>query len=272
MNTKPEDIEALATFLRDHPRIVVLTGAGISLGAGIPTYRDQLGVWRHAEPVKHQDFLAHHSKRQRYWARSHRGWPAVRNANPTPAHLALAELERRGHIDTVITQNVDRLHQRAGSKRVVDLHGRLDRVVCLNCEAVVSRDAVQAQLREKNPPTEAVASARPDGDADLPRELESQFSVPRCIDCGGTVKPDVVFFGDNVPKARVKACMDAVDRSDALLAIGSSLQVFSGFRFCRRMTELGKPLAILNPGTTRADNLAQLKLVGDCQEVLAAIV
>ena len=272
MNTAHDNLHALRSFLDGCERIVVLTGAGISLAGGIPTYRDQDGVWRHSEPIKHQEFLREPRRRQRYWARSMRGWPAVRDATPTAAHSALAQLERSGRVDLLITQNVDRLHQRAGSERVVDLHGRLDRVQCLDCGAMTSRDAVQEQLLHHNGLLPVAASARPDGDADLPEHLERDFVVPLCPQCAGTVMPDVVFFGGTVPRPRVEYCMQALERADGLLVVGSSLQVFSGFRFCRRASESGVPIAILNPGKTRADALAGLKLDADCQSLLQAVV
>ena len=270
MSKLAKDIEALDEFLASHTRITVLTGAGISLASGIPTYRDKAGHWRHSEPIKHQEFLAESDRRRRYWARSMRGWPAVRDARPTAAHRALAILERRGHIDTIITQNVDRLHQRAGCARVIDLHGRLDRVQCLDCNGFHCRERIQQQLVRGNDSVRAATAARPDGDADLPADVERQFKVPACSACGGTLMPDVVFFGGTVPRSRVQACTDAVERSDALLAVGSSLQVFSGFRFCRQAQRLGKPLAVLNPGITRADDIAQLKVSADCQALLTA--
>lgn len=271
MGKQMTDRERLGEFLARHPRLTVLTGAGISRAAGIPTYRDGSGRWRHSTPVTHREFLTQHGRRQRYWARSLRGWPAVERASPTPAHRALADLESRGHIDTVITQNVDRLHQRAGSRRVIDLHGRLDRVQCLQCSALLSRGEVQRRLLLENGDAPAAAQVMPDGDAVLPAAEEAGFTVPDCAACGGILMPDVVFFGANVPRARVAACGKAIERSDALLVIGSSLQVFSGFRFCRMASELGKPLALVNPGVTRADRLAQLKLVEDCQTLLPAI-
>ncbi|MFT4520879.1 MAG: NAD-dependent SIR2 family protein deacetylase [Halioglobus sp.] len=271
MTLSTHDSQQLTDFLRANPRIVVLTGAGISQAAGIPTYRDAQGQWQHSAPIQEQEFLQQPARRQRYWARSMRGWPPVRDAIPTSAHRALTVLEQSGHIDTIITQNVDRLHQRAGSDRVIDLHGRLDQVRCLNCTANHSRDDIQSQLLEHNGATFATQSLRPDGDVDLPTEQEQHFSVPTCPLCDGIVMPDVVFFGGNVPRERVQQCMDAVERSDALLAIGSSLQVFSGFRFCRRAHQLGKPLMILNPGETRADPIASLKLAADCQRLLPEV-
>lgn len=271
MNDILNDLQSLRHFMGENPRLTVLTGAGISLAGGIPTYRDESGTWRHSEPIKHQEFLQEPARRQRYWARSMRGWPPVRDARPTAAHAALAALEQGSRVELLITQNVDRLHQRAGSERVIDLHGRLDRVRCLDCGGSHCRNAVQQQLEQANDDPGMAVAPRPDGDADLPDALERRFVVPPCPDCTGTLMPDVVFFGGTVPRERVQACMAALERSDALLVVGSSLQVFSGFRFCRRASELGKPVAIINPGTTRADNLATLKLNSDCQRLLAGV-
>lgn len=271
MSQAEKQIQKLQNFLDANPRIVVLTGAGISLAAGIPTYRDQEGQWRHSEPIKYQQFLNEPASRRRYWARSMRGWPAVRDAQPTAAHHSLTAMSQVGKIDTLITQNVDRLHQRAACEQVVDLHGRLDRVRCLQCQQIQSRDELQTHLLLNNSSAGKAAAPRPDGDSELVRDIEAQFQVPECNRCGGILMPDVVFFGDSVPKVRVQACMDAIERVDALLAIGSSLQVFSGFRFCRRANVLGKPLAIINPGVTRADDIAQLKVEMDCQVLLQAI-
>jgi len=275
MNASQDDARALSAFLIACPRVVALTGAGISLASGIPTYRDGAGRWRHSEPIKHQEFIGNPGRRQRYWARSMRGWPAVNNAIPNLAHRALASLERAGHVHTVITQNVDRLHQRAGSQRVIDLHGRLDRVTCLDCGALHSRELIQSALEKLNAPMgpsdpapARPGAARPDGDVDVPDALVDATRIPHCGQCRGVLMPDVVFFGGTVPKQRVAACMQALEKADALLVIGSSLQVYSGFRFCRRAVELGKPLAIINPGSTRADGLANLKLSVDCGELL----
>ncbi len=271
MNEEALALESLKAFLAANSRIVVLSGAGISAAAGIPTYRDQDGVWRHSKPIQHQEFLTERHRRQRYWARSMHGWPTVRDATPTSAHCALARLEDSDHVEAVITQNVDRLHQRAGSRSVIDLHGRLDKVRCLDCDAMYCRELIQRQLNLDNASAEAMAMIKPDGDAELDPDLESQFRVPACSECGGTLKPDVVFFGGSVPRERVEACNKAVARADGVLAIGSSLQVFSGFRFCRLANELGKPLAIINPGKTRGDEIAQLKIATDCQPLLHTI-
>jgi NAD-dependent SIR2 family protein deacetylase len=178
MSEERDNRKALQAFFAKNRRITVLTGAGISLAGGIPTYRDAAGTWQHSEPVKHQEFLQEPARRQRYWARSMRGWPPVRDAQPTAAHAALAALERRGQIELLITQNVDRLHQRAGSQQVVDLHGRLDRVRCLDCGRMHCRNRVQEQLASDNPQHGSATSPRPDGDADLPEVLERQLVIP----------------------------------------------------------------------------------------------
>ncbi|MEP6390957.1 MAG: NAD-dependent protein deacetylase [Halioglobus sp.] len=270
-NTRHTSSEAgrLAEFMDEHPRLTVLTGAGISADSGIPTYRDASGRWLPATPIQHQEFIADSSKRQRYWSRSLVGWPAMRDARPNAAHYSLTQLEDMGRIELLITQNVDRLHQRAGSINVVDLHGRLDRVICLNCEANISRQQMQIELETLNPKLkESSILPRPDGDADVPDALVSQVTVPSCKHCSGTLMPDVVFFGGTVPKPRVEKCMDAIDNCDALVVIGSSLTVYSGFRFCRRASALNKPLILINPGTTRADNLAEHKFTSDCATLL----
>ncbi len=267
------DATALAEFLTAHARVTVLTGAGISTGSGIPDYRDRDGNWKHARPMQFAEFKGTTAGRRRYWARSFIGWRRMSTANPNPAHHALAVLEHRNHIDTIVTQNVDGLHSRAGSERVVDLHGRLDRVVCLDCGWGEDRPSWQHRLETANPEwNQAVVAWKPDGDAVLADEDTSRFDVPPCPACGGIVKPDVVFFGENVPKDRVEAGYAAVERSDGLLVIGSSLMVFSGLRFPRRAHELGKPIAIVNRGRTRADELATLRLDKDCESALDQVL
>lgn len=272
MTTLLAEIQALENFIVDHPALVVITGAGVSAASGIPTYRDRQGTWRHSAPITHQEFMEDAGKRQRYWARSLVGWPTVRDARPNRAHAALARLEQRGSIRLVITQNVDRLHQRAGSIRVEDLHGRVDRVLCLQCPARFPREYIQRRLQQDNPGyREGSAATRPDGDAELPDHMVSSFVAPACVQCGGTLIPDVVFFGGSVPAMRVSTCMDAIAGADAVLAVGSSLKVFSGYRFCRYAAQLGKPLAIINPGLTRADPLASLRLQSECEPLLGAL-
>lgn len=251
----------LQEILLSHDSWVVLTGAGISADSGIPTYRDARGTWLSASPIQHQDFVTDPAARQRYWGRSMIGWPPVRDAQPNPNHTALVTFEQAGKTALLVTQNVDRLHQKAGSQRVVDLHGRLDRVICLDCSAGYTRDHVQAQLERLNPHHRGLAGGtRPDGDADLSPEQVQNIAILPCEACGGMLKPDVVFFGGSIPRERVSTCEDAITRADGLLVIGSSLQVYSGFRFCRQAHELGIPLVIVNEGLTRADELATLKI------------
>lgn len=263
---------SLRDFVAKHRRLVVITGAGISISSGIPAYRDRDGIWQHSAPITHQEFVSDAARRRQYWARSLLGWPAVRDARPNAAHRALAQLEQLGHIELLITQNVDRLHQRAGSVAVIDLHGRLDQVRCLDCADLVSREVIQQRLSRDNPRRAAQsASARPDGDADVSEEWVESITVPDCTQCGGTLIPDVVFFGGTVPGERVQICYDAIAEADALLAVGSSLQVYSGFRFCRLASKLNKPIALINPGNTRADPLAALKLSSECEPLLTAL-
>lgn len=258
----------LAAFIQRYPRLMVLTGAGVSTDSGIPDYRDSKGEWKRKPPVDHRDFMACEATRQRYWGRALIGWPLIRNSQPNPAHYHLAELERRGHIELLVTQNVDRLHQRAGSRNVVDLHGRADEIRCMDCTFRENRQAVHERSYDLNPAfRHYTADSAPDGDADLEVDFSS-FQVADCPDCRGILKPDVVFFGDNVPKLRVQQALDALQNSDALLVVGSSLMVYSGFRFCRYAKEWGKPIAALNLGRTRADDLLDLKLSAGIGETL----
>ncbi len=262
----------LGNFFERAGTVMALTGAGVSTASGIPGYRDKDGNWKNAKPVQFADFVASAGWRQRYWARSFIGWRRFSRAEPNRAHAALADLEARGYIDTLVTQNVDGLHQRAGSRRTVDLHGRLDAVRCLDCDAVIERDAWQTRLARHNPNFGVdAATVKPDGDAELGDAAHDTFVVPACERCGGTMKPDVVFFGESVPRQRVAEARSAVERSGGLLVVGSSLMVFSGLRFVRQAVEIGKPVAIVNDGRTRADDLATLKLEGDCGDVLDAL-
>lgn len=259
----------LATFIRRHPRLMVLTGAGVSTASGIPDYRDKQGEWKRKPPVDHREFIASAETRQRYWGRALIGWPLIRNSAPNPAHFHLAALERHGHVELLVTQNVDRLHQRAGSQRVVDLHGRADEIRCMDCTYRADRQTVHERSYELNPAfRHYTAQSAPDGDADLEVDF-SDFLVADCPHCRGILKPDVVFFGDNVPRERVQQAADALQHSEALLVVGSSLMVYSGFRFCRYAKEWGKPVAALNLGRTRADDLLDLKLNADIGATLA---
>ncbi len=265
------DSRTLAEFIDDAGSVAVVSGAGVSTDSGIPDYRDRDGEWKNAKPVQYGDFVSKPATRRRYWARSLIGWPQMADARPNAAHDALARIEIAGHIDTLITQNVDRLHHRAGSRRVIELHGALADVRCLSCDFISERRRWQERLAVANADWQpGDATPRPDGDVELADADYDDFDVIDCPDCGGIVKPDVVFFGESVPKTRVTAAMDAVDRADALLVVGSSLMVFSGFRFARRAAELEKPIAIVNRGRTRADDMATLKIDADCSSVLSA--
>lgn len=263
------DIDKLVEFLRRRKNITVLSGAGCSTGSGIPDYRDEDGNWKNAQPVQYRDFVDSDKVRQRYWARSFAGWRRINGAKPNAAHAALASLEQSGHVRSLITQNVDNLHRIAGSRMVIDLHGVLRKIRCLSCEVIGDRGDWQAMLEASNPHWSAQVSAyTPDGDAELSQSDHQDFNVPDCPACGGIIKPDVVFFGEAVPSARVNVATDRLQQSDALLVVGSSLMVFSGYRFARLAQAAEIPVVIINRGRTRADDLASQKMSGDCAEVL----
>ncbi|SOB78280.1 NAD-dependent protein deacetylase, SIR2 family [Marinobacter sp. LV10R510-11A] len=260
--------ELLADFIHRYPKLLILTGAGVSTDSGIPDYRDGEGAWKRKQPVQHREFMENFETRQRYWGRSLIGWPVMRNATPNPSHYYIADLELRNHSSLVVTQNVDRLHQKAGTHGVSDLHGRADEVLCMSCGYRCPRDDVHERCADLNPDfAQYEADVAPDGDADLDVDF-SGFRLTDCPQCSGILKPDVVFFGDYVPKQRVHSALDALKASDGLLVIGSSLMVYSGFRFCRYAKEFGKPIATLNLGRTRAEELADLKLNARIGETL----
>lgn len=266
---------ALADFATRHRRLFVLTGAGCSTESGIPDYRDVNGDWKRPSPVTYQAFTGEDATRRRYWARSLVGWPTMARARPGAAHRALAKLEADERIGLLLTQNVDGLHEAAGSRRTIDLHGRIDTVRCMGCDTRSTRAALQQALRERNPPWAALeARAAPDGDADLDGLDFSSFDVPACTQCGGMLKPDVVFFGESVPRDRVEAAFAALAEADAMLVAGSSLMVYSGFRFVQAAVAAGKPVAAVNLGRTRADELLTLKVerpVGEALDALAGL-
>ncbi|MDH5832469.1 NAD-dependent protein deacetylase [Luteimonas kalidii] len=256
-----ESAAVLRDWLALHRRVFVLTGAGCSTASGIPDYRDRNGEWKRTPPITLQALTGSDAAYRRYWARSSIGWPRFLAARPNAAHRALAELEARGTMHRLLTQNVDGLHQRAGNREVIDLHGRLDGVVCLGCGARSGREAIQADIEAANADWIAgPAGTAPDGDADLDDDAVTGFRPPWCEQCGGQLKPDVVFFGENVPRQRVADAQQALQASDALLVVGSSLMVWSGLRFVRMAATAGLPIAILNRGRTRADELATLRL------------
>ncbi len=252
---------------------VILSGAGLSTESGIPDYRGPTGLARRAEPMTYQAFTGTAGARQRYWARSHYGWRTIAAAIPNAGHYAVAELERRGLLAGIVTQNVDGLHQAAGARQVIELHGGLDRVVCLNCGERTSRAELDRRLRAANPGWDArVTSINPDGDANLADDRTAAFRIADCATCSGVLKPDVVFFGENVPRPRVDECYALVDRAAVVVVLGSSLTVMSGYRFVRRAAKLGLPIAIVNLGQTRGDALAQLTLAAPLGETLTALL
>lgn len=267
------EADSLVGFIREHARLTVLTGAGCSTESGIPEYRDDDGNWKHRQPMQYAEFVNDESQRRRYWAQSLAGWQRISSAKPNAAHHAIADLERCGYVSCVITQNVDNLHQAAGSQNVIDLHGVLQHIRCLECGTKSSRDDYQSRLRDCNPDWSASMTAiAPDGDARISVEDMRSFVIPGCLKCGGIVKPDVVFFGEPVPESRLKKAKQHLRQSRALLVIGSSLMVFSGYRFARFASAAGQPIAIVNRGTTRADELATHKLTANCAELLSQAV
>jgi NAD-dependent SIR2 family protein deacetylase len=253
--------------------LFVLTGAGCSTASGIPDYRDADGSWKRGRPIMLQDFVAHERSRQRYWARSLVGFRRMRAARPNDAHRALALLESQGRVTELVTQNVDGLHQAAGHRGVIDLHGRIDVVRCLACERRVPREVVQAELVERNPYFASLdALEAPDGDAALDGIDFAPFEVPACATCGGLLKPDVVFFGERVPSGRVQQAFAALEAADAMLVVGSSLMVYSGYRFAQAAARAGRPIAAVNLGTTRADELLTLKIMDRCADALSFLL
>lgn len=269
LDAEADALDPLVDLLRGR-RFTVLTGAGVSTESGIPDYRSPRPGPRPA-PMQHDTFVRDESARRRYWARSAVGYPRVSRAEPNAAHHALADLERRGLVAGVITQNVDGLHQRAGSRRVVELHGALRRVRCLACGIVTSRHDVQRRIAALNPTHPMEAALRPDGDAALAESNVVQFEVPPCETCGGILMPDVVFFGGSVPRETVEAAWRLYDEGEALLVVGSSLAVYSGFRFVVRAEKEGTPVGLLTLGSTRADGRVSAKVSAPLGVALPAL-
>ena len=250
-------------------KLLVLSGAGISTESGIPDYRSPERLKMPRNPMRYQEFVGSAAARQLYWARSLVGWSVVQRAKPNRAHRAVADLEKRGVVKGLITQNVDGLHAAAGSQEVLELHGGLDRVICLNCGSLEARPRMQRRMLHLNPEFETQSTAiAPDGDADLAKTLTDDFKVPPCLRCSGILKPDVVFFGENVPKERVERAWRMLEGSDALVVIGSSLTVFSGYRFVAKAAKVGMPVVIINRGPTRGDKDASLRIEANVGEVL----
>ncbi len=250
--------------------VVVLTGAGLSTESGIPDYRGATGRARRAEPMTYQTFTGSEAARQRYWARSHLGWRHIATARPNAGHRAVAALERRGLVRGIITQNVDGLHQAAGARNVTELHGSLHRVVCLSCWERTPRLSLDDRLQAANPAwRDRDTEINPDGDAAV--QDTSGFVIADCEGCGGVLKPDVVFFGENVPGIRVAACYDLVSAASSLVVLGSSLTVMSGYRYVRHAAARGIPVVIVNQGATRGDALAAATLDAPLGETLRAV-
>lgn len=269
---REDQVDAIVRFVQRHHRVFVLTGAGCSTDSGIPDYRDSAGNWKHRQPVRLQAFVRSQNTRQRYWARSLLGWQRIAGARPNAAHRALARLESAGYIHQLVTQNVDGLHQHAGSRRVIDLHGRLDTVECLDCGYRQSRSRLQRTLEALNPDFgDYPLVAAPDGDAQLEDAAVARFRIPECPHCGGVLKPAVVFFGESVPRGRVDASYARLAEAEGLLVVGTSLMVYSGYRFCRAATEMNKPVAAVNLGRTRADSELELKVEASCGDVLSQV-
>ena len=254
--------------------VLVLSGAGLSTESGIPDYRGPTGLARRATPMTYQTFTASTAARRRYWARSHLGWRHISRAVPNRGHHAVADLGRQGRLAGIITQNVDGLHQAAGAAGVTELHGSLHRVMCLSCGQRTARTDLHGRLEAANPGWGATAAAviNPDGDAVLADDATEWFRVVSCLACGGVLKPDVVFFGENVPRPRVEACYALVERASSLVVLGSSLTVMSGLRYVRHAAKLGRPVVIVNQGATRGDEYAAATLNAPLGQALAELV
>ncbi|KAF3334176.1 NAD-dependent protein deacetylase SRT2 isoform X2 [Carex littledalei] len=283
-----KDVNQLHEFIGRSRKLMVLTGAGISTESGIPDYRSPNGAYSTGfKPITHQQFVRSSHFRRRYWARSYAGWKKFIGSQPNTAHYALASLERVGRINFMVTQNVDRLHHRAGSNPL-ELHGTVYTVICLDCGASISRELFQEQIKAANPkwaaeieklesgPTgsdENLGVQRPDADVEIDKKFwEEEFDIPDCQDCGGVLKPDVVFFGDNVPKERADKVMKGARECDSFLVLGSSLMTMSAFRLARAAHEANTPVAIVSIGDTRADDLASLKINARCGEILPRLL
>ncbi len=264
--------DSLVSLISQH-KTLILSGAGISTDSGIPDYRSPESLKKNHKPMRYQEFVASKEARQRYWSRSLVGWPVMNNAKPNANHEVVAKLERAGFVAGVLTQNVDDLHFKAGSERVLELHGGLNRAVCMNCAVLEPRIRLQRRMLHLNPAFEAAASGTlkeitPDGDALIEQQLMQNFVIPECLNCAGVLKPDVVFFGENVPKERVEAAWSMFNEAEAILVLGSSLTVFSGYRFVARAAKEGKPVVIVNQGETRGDKDALVKLNLPLRDVL----
>lgn len=272
---KDSDLLKLKEFIVDHNNTCILTGAGISTESGIPDYRSEgVGLYARSShrPVLYRDFCKSDAIRRRYWARNYVGWPRFSSLKPNNTHKILKKLEDAKKVRCIVTQNVDNLHAKAGSRRVIELHGTAFKVMCLNCDQRICRYYLQDIFNKLNPHMSAICQMiRPDGDVDLLQEQVEEFVVPACEYCGGILKPDIIFFGDNVPCQVVESVKYNVEHSDSLLVLGSTLTTYSAYRIILQANNAGKPIAILNIGKTRADNLADIKVEGRCGDVLVRI-
>ncbi|CAG4933257.1 unnamed protein product [Colias eurytheme] len=270
-----KDFNNLLNFLYQHNKILILTGAGISTESGIPDYRsEEVGLYARTnhKPIQYQEFVKYPKVRQRYWARNFVGWPRFSSIQPNSTHIAIRDLQKAGKVTSIVTQNVDRLHHKAGSDNVIELHGTGYIVKCLNCPYEIDRFKLQEELLRKNPAMESsFGMIRPDGDVELSKEQVDSFRTPLCPKCEGPLKPDIVFFGDNVPKARVEKVKSEVTNSDAIFVLGSSLTVYSSYRIILQAKEEGKKIAVLNIGPTRADDIVDIKVSTKCGEILTEL-
>ncbi|XP_044947025.1 NAD-dependent protein deacylase SRT2 [Hordeum vulgare subsp. vulgare] len=284
-----KDVDLLYQFIDKSNKLMVLTGAGMSTESGIPDYRSPNGAYSSGfKPLTHQEFVRSIRARRRYWARSYAGWRRFRRAQPNTAHYALASLERIGRVHTMVTQNVDRLHHRAGSNPI-ELHGSVYEVICLDCGTSISRESFQDQVKDLNPKWALAIDSlqegqpgssrsfgmqqRPDGDIEIDEKFwEQDFDIPSCSQCGGVLKPDVVMFGDNVPSERADSVKEAARNCDALLVVGSAVMTMSAFRLARLAHEANAAIAAINIGGTRADSIISLKINARCGEILPRVL
>ncbi|KAG8455794.1 hypothetical protein GDO86_001840 [Hymenochirus boettgeri] len=272
----PYHVEQLQEFVSQFHRLFVITGAGISTESGIPDYRSEgVGLYSRTErrPIQHAEFVKSEAARRRYWARNFVGWPQFSSHEPNAAHIALCKWERSGRLQWLVTQNVDALHTKAGQCRLSELHGCTHRVICLGCQKVIKRSHLQERFLSLNPMwNEQAHGIAPDGDVFLTDEQVANFQVPVCEKCGGILKPHVTFFGDTVNQAFVISLYEHLNQADAMLIVGSSMQVYSGYRFALKAKEKHLPIAILNIGPTRADHLASVKVHARCGDILPHIL
>ncbi|XP_044387596.1 NAD-dependent protein deacylase SRT2 isoform X1 [Triticum aestivum] len=284
-----KDVDLLYRFIDKSNKLMVLTGAGMSTESGIPDYRSPNGAYSSGfKPLTHQEFVRSIRARRRYWARSYAGWRRFKRAQPNTAHYALASLERIGRVHTMVTQNVDRLHHRAGSKPI-ELHGSVYEVICLDCGTSISRESFQEQVKDLNPKWALAIDSleegqpgssrsfgmqqRPDGDIEIDEKFwEQDFDIPSCSQCGGVLKPDVVMFGDNVPRERADSAKEAARNCDALLVVGSAVMTMSAFRLARLAHEANAPIVAINIGGTRVDSIISLKINARCGEILPRVL